>query len=214
MTPHEELRALGWRPVGLRMDAAPAERIIWSPRWEPELRMTTADAMAVRDQHVWWRFPASLANFRLDCTLQGILTRCNGGCCTTQKYWPPRAGVVPDKCDNLGPTGCRLGDARPVTCALYPLRLNDNGTLVVHFRGVHQKGGVCNSCKGRGPVLIEAIDGSLTAIFGAEQSARIQREVMAGRDALARLPPNAVRQLAVEKAWEEQNIVPTARSMT
>lgn len=213
MSAHEQLRRAGWRAVEVRRDAPQGERIVWSPRGEPDVRLTTDAALAERDEHVWWRFPASLANFRLDCTLQGILTRCNGGCCTTQKYWPPRAGSVPDKCDNLGPTGCRLGDERPVTCALYPLRLNENGTLVAHFRGVHQKGGVCNTCKGHGPVLIEAIGGSLTAIFGELTAALIQREVLAGRDAVVHVPAHVVRQLAVEHEWEEQNIVPVARPM-
>jgi Fe-S-cluster containining protein len=199
--------------VGIEISRAPGERIVWAPRGEPGLRLTERDALAQKDQHVWWRFPASLANFRLDCTLQGILTRCHAGCCTTQGYWPPKAGVVPDACDNLTATGCALGDARPVTCALYPLRLNKNGTMVAHFRGVHQQGGVCHACKGHGPILIEALAGSLAAIFGAEQAAMIQREVLAGRDALAHVPPIVVQQLAVEKTWEEQNIVPTAREL-
>lgn len=170
------------------------------------------ELFAATDTGVRWRISAAWARRRLDCTLHGI-TRpggCDAGCCKRQSYWPPRAGDNPEQCDNLGPTGCVLGDTRPAVCHLYPLKPNAYGTIVA-YRGLLLRGHVCEPCSGHGPLIIEAIEASLVTLFGAEQAERVVREVRAGRDTYVDLSPGMVAALKEEQQWEADNVVPRGR---
>jgi hypothetical protein len=161
-----------------------------------------------------WRISGAWARRHLDCTLEGI-TRdggCGGACCRKQAFWPPRAGTVPDACDHLGPDGCRLGDARPATCHLYPMKLNPSGgTLVGHHVGLTLKHSVCEPCRDRGPMIVDAIAGSLAVLFGDEQAARIVADVHAGRDSHVDVAPGTLAAMLVEEAWEANDVVPEPR---
>ena len=161
---------------------------------------------------VYWRISAKWASHIIDCTLNGIQTGCGGRCCRTKTFWPPSA-TDGDACGNLGPDGCVLGDDRPVTCLLYPFRLV-NGTLVLHGKTLIPKSGNCAPCHHKGTQTIaEALHGSFTTLFGAEQADRIVADVLAGRDPIVEVPPDTLRALEAERAWEAANRLPPGRSV-
>lgn len=148
------------------------------------------------DTGVRWRISSAWARQAHECTLAGILARCGGACCKGDTYWPSRAyGTV---CGNLGPAGCVLPDAdKPVTCLLYPLRLNHSGALVLHHRATFGKG-ICKGNHGQGPPLIDALEGQLTELFGADQYAHVRADVLGGRDSWFEVPA------AVLAAYEDE----------
>jgi hypothetical protein len=160
-----------------------------------------------------WKMSAACAIKHLDCTFHGI-TRvggCGGACCKKMSFWPPKAGDDPAQCDRLGPEGCTLGDDRPLTCHLYPFRLNKNNTLVLHHTGFYLKHSTCDPCRGKGPRVIDAIFQSLVSIFGVFEAARIRDEVDAGRDPIIDVPQGIVDAMAEEDQWEADNTVPLPR---
>lgn len=153
-----------------------------------------------------------------DCTLAGIHARCNGGCCYGNAFWPGKSGAreMPDgrrACDHLGPAGCVLPPAdKPVTCLLYPLMINNHGTVVLHHRATFGTG-VCKGNHGNGPPVVDALRDNLTELFGAEQYARVRADVLAGRDSWLDVPPAVAAARAREVIEEAENRVPTRRSL-
>jgi hypothetical protein len=150
-----------------------------------------------------WRFSASWLSQRHDCTVSGILERCGGGCCTSGPggtYWPARAyGDEPHtRCGYLGAQGCTLDPhERPVKCLLYPMVVNDQGTVVRHFRAGLPTS-VCKGNAGNGPMLVDAMASSLVALLGPAGYWRVRQGVLAGTDTWVELDP------AVAAAWQDE----------
>lgn len=163
-----------------------------------------------------WKVSAAWAAKQHDCTAHGVMMRCGGACCRSPSFWPPKAYAGPDnpghKCGHLGDTGCTLApEDKPVTCHLYPMMLNDNGTLILHQRATFPKG-VCHGNFGNGPPLIESIRPNLIKLFGEEQVDRVTADVMAGRDSYFEPGPEVLAAYKQEKAWEATNLPPLPRS--
>jgi 1-aminocyclopropane-1-carboxylate deaminase/D-cysteine desulfhydrase-like pyridoxal-dependent ACC family enzyme len=161
---------------------------------------------------VRWKFSAAWLRRNHDCTAEGIRDRCGGGCCNAVGYWPPRAtpGMA---CAHLTPQGCSLGDDRPVTCHLYPLRLNENGTVVLHNRTT-QKTSCCKTAHGNGPMLVDALARNLTLLFGEEEYTRIRDGVVRGEDIEVIVPENVWQCYLGEKKQERENANPPGQAAT
>lgn len=159
-----------------------------------------------------WKISAAWGAKELDCTLAGIQERCGAGCCTAgpgNTYWPGTTGAN-GNCHNLGPQGCVLGDTRPVTCLLYPLRLSKTGTIGLHVRGLT---GCCRKTyRVGGRSIIENLRPSLVILFGEEVSDRIIENVLAGNDAFVTPPDWVLEALDLEATWEALNEIPLART--
>jgi Fe-S-cluster containining protein len=157
----------------------------------------------------WQITPAALRP--IACTPDGITAPggCGGACCRGTVFWPPRAGDVDGACDHLGPDGCRLGDARPATCHLYPLRPKHR-RLIIHHAGAIL-GAYCGGCRGHGPPIIDALADSLRLLFGAEQADRAIADLHAGRPAYLDVPDRLRAALADEAADEAADRVPRPR---
>lgn len=162
-----------------------------------------------------WRFSAKWLARRHDCTLQGILARCGGGCCTAGKsgsYWPGRSGPE-GRCVHLGPGGCRLIlAARPVTCLLYPLVVNSSDTIVLHHRTVALSS-ICCGAHGKGPKVVEALRGGLETLIGPRGYQELRASVAAGRDYAVFVDPKIVRALEQEGVWADLNRAPEPRGL-
>lgn len=163
-----------------------------------------------------WKVSAAWLGKSHDCTLPGILARCHGGCCTSppgRNYWPAMAsGRADHACHYLGAQGCTLPLIdKPITCLLYPVRVNTKRTMILHYRTTVSTS-VCAGNHGQGPPLIVAMEDSLVAVFGRDQYDRVQRDVLAGADSYF-VVTTAVRQaIADEETWEQKNVVPLPRS--
>lgn len=169
----------------------------------------TPDALFTVDGERWTITPAALRP--IDCTPAGITGAggCGGACCRGTVFWPPRAGTVDGACDNLGPEGCRLGDQRPATCHLYPLRPR-NGRLILHHAGAIL-GAYCGGCRGHGPPIIDAVADSLRTLFGTAQADAAIADLHAGRPAHLDVPAALAAALADEAAQEAADVVPGPR---
>ena len=158
---------------------------------------------------------AAWASKQIDCTLQGILQRCHGKCCRLPSYWPPRVFMRQgmDGCGNLTKDrGCKWDEAnRPIDCLLYPLIVNEHGKLVLHNRTI-MKHQCCHPNYLKGPSIIEALEGNLSALFGAEQYARVKVDVLAGRDSYFDVPPNVQIHRAAEIIQTRLDLPPIART--
>jgi Fe-S-cluster containining protein len=143
----------------------------------------------------------------IDCTLEGIIKRCHGTCCSSKSFWPPKASG--GTCKNLGPQGCVLGDEKPIECLLYPFRiqgdkLNVHGrALISHCRPNHKVGGQS---------IAEANRANLALVFGEAQADAIVRAAKDGQNIKIDLPQWVADALAVEARWEEANAIPLARA--
>lgn len=163
-----------------------------------------------------WKLSAAWASKRHNCTVAGIISKCHAACCHGPSFWPGRVGNTPgnNRCQRLGPKGCTFSlEDKPISCLLYPLRLNKSGTLILHQRAVYANG-ICkgNFGDGDGPLLIDAIRDCLVVLFGKKQYEHARAEVLAGRD--AQLVPSAklLRQYYREEGWEEANLPPQPRT--
>lgn len=106
--------------------------------------------------------------------------------------------------------GCELGAARPITCLLYPLRLNNSGTLVLHVRATT---GCCRrTYRVGGRSIARNLRDSLALLFGAEAADQAVADVEAGKDATLEVPEWVLEALAEETEWEDTNTVPKART--
>jgi len=157
-----------------------------------------------------WRTSAKWLSKRINCTPEGITgaAGCHGRCCYGPTFWPGKAGPG-DVCEHLGPSGCQLGQAdKPVTCLLYPLRVNKAGRLIVHNRSIT---GCCKPCYREGPPIVEAIRGNLEELFGVEQVARLMAETLAGRDTWLDVPASVLEAIQREELWESRGQSPGRR---
>ena len=173
--------------------------------------MFTTDAVGP----IRWKISAAWARRQHDCTIGGITRRCHAGCCNSTTYWPSRAaGRADGRCAWLGPTGCTMTpEQRPVTCLLYPLRVNPSGTLILHQRATTRHG-ICKGNHGNGPPIIEALRGQLTVLFGPDQYERAAAAVLAGQDAWVDVPAWVIAAMEQEAAWEAANVIPEPRKET
>lgn len=154
-----------------------------------------------------WRISAKWATKKLDCTLQGIIHRCHGGCCYSRKgaYWPARAhSPIDGPCYWLGDRGCKLQRMdRPLTCLMYPLVLNASNMWVMHYRG---RRGCCAANVDKGPMLIDVMATNLTVIFGEDLASEIREFVLSGRN------PEFVVADAIADHWmHEQTLIAADR---
>src|SRR5262245_12825514 len=183
---------------------------------EPAVAYAPAPAGVETTLPTRWKVSAAWARRAHECNLAGILRRCHGGCCRTASFWPPRAFAhddgTPTTCGRLGPGGCTYAPAdKPVVCHLYPLTLNDSGTLVLHHRATTHSG-VCKGNHGEGPPLIVALADNLIHLFGAEQYERVRAAVLTGQDSYFDPPPAVVAALNREHDWAATKTPPEPRS--
>jgi len=157
---------------------------------------------------VQWKMTAKTGSIKYDCTLNGIQKRC-GGCCvsTTLTCWPPKSGDG-GVCPALGENGCQLGMGRPVTCHLYPLRLNPNNTLILHGATRFP-----NMCKGNrnhpdGPMLVDALRFNLIALFGEQQVSDARESFLSGNDFYFTPLNWVIPAIKMEEEFEEKNLPP------
>lgn len=163
-----------------------------------------------------WKISAAWATKRHNRTVAGIMSRCHAACCYGPTFWPGRVGNTSESkaCQRLGPKGCTFApEDKPLSCHLYPLRLNSSGTLILHQRAIYAKG----ICKGNfgdndGPLLIDALKDNLTTLFGKKQYEQARKDVMAGHDGSFTPSPELMRQYYREQEWEEANLPPQPRS--
>ena len=148
---------------------------------------------------------------QLDCTLAGITKRCHGKCCHGPTYWPGKSGPDGMRCVHLGEQGCTLTpQQRPVTCLLYPLRLNDKNKLVVHQRAILPHG-CCAPNWEKGPLVVEVLQPQLAELFGQHTAARIVAGVKAGENVEFAVPQPVLEALQREARWETDNTPPVPR---
>ena len=101
-----------------------------------------------------------------NCNLNGI-QNCKGGCCNSSSFWPPKA-YDNSICGMLTKTGCILNDnEKPIDCLLYPLRINNNGTVILHHRTRFKKG-ICKGNCGIGQPLFYSIKNNIITLFGID----------------------------------------------
>lgn len=164
------------------------------------------------EQGTRWKVSTAWATKHLDCTVRGITKEggCGGKCCWNG-YWPSVAPDGEQGCAHLGDAGCTLGDHdKPVTCLLYPLRLNKAGTLVLHMTSIVPHG-CCAPNYRLGGTVFESLKNNLSALFGPAQYERAAQALAAGKEAWFDVPDHVLAAIDQETAWEENNTVPLPR---
>lgn len=162
-----------------------------------------------------WEISANWAKHHLNCTLDGIKSVCGGMCCKSQTFWPPASGhrLGHDGCVHLGPNGCQLGADRPVTCHMYPLKVNSAGKWVMHHRITQGPRHMhCGANYDAGPMIIEAIYPSLVTLFGKAQADGAVEDVKNGINPILSVPPSVAAALEREEKWALENVPPEPRS--
>jgi hypothetical protein len=161
-----------------------------------------------------WGVSAAFLTKKHNCTLAGITARCGGACCYGPTFWPGRVSSTTEHkaCPRLGDKGCTFSDNdKPVTCHIYPLRLNKNNKLVLHHRAMFPTG-ICKGNFGNGPMLVDAMRNNLIALFGEAQYTRVRADVIAGKDSYFEVPPAVFAAYEAEFALELANKPPVPRS--
>lgn len=164
---------------------------------------------------ILWTVNAASARLHLDCSLEAIRRGCGGRCCWSQGgvYWPPSScGTATGACPHLGPTGCRLGDSRPVTCHLYPFKLSPTNTLHVHVEALLF--GCCHKNRRTRRTAWESIRPSFVLLFGAQQVERANRWIESGVDARIHVPSRVAERYFLEAEWSKLRLVPEAFDLT
>jgi hypothetical protein len=116
-------------------------------------------------------------------------------------------------CGYLGTAGCTLDFAnRPVTCLLYPFKLNKNNKLVCH-NWITKEKGVCKGNHNHGPMIIDVIKGNLQALFGLDQYTRVRADVISGKDSYFVVSDSILEAYKQELFWEERNEQPIPRRL-
>lgn len=142
---------------------------------------------------------------RVNCTLDGIRTGCHGACCSVTSFWPPSTGK--GSCPHLAEDGCEFGEAKPLTCHLYPMKQNKGGTVVLHRGAV--TGAICKGNAGTGPTVLEAIWESLVLLLGSRQADSLRAQVEAGDNpAVVNVSQAFIERLNLEHEWAESGAVP------
>lgn len=157
-----------------------------------------------------WYVSAAVSKMRFNCTPDHIIEKCGGHCCHNPHYWPPKSfeGGV---CEYLGKQGCTLDPLdRPIGCLFFPFALSREWKLNMYF-GLRFKHSKCNEAYGTGPLLIDALNWGLVAIFGQEQYDRVRADVMSGKDGHFDLSEELIEQYKREYKWEMKNIKPIPR---
>lgn len=158
-----------------------------------------------------WRISLKTLRRQYNCTIEGITESCGGKCCKSEAFWPPNARPQADGgCHYLSDQGCTLDPKdKPVVCLLYPFLLHGTN-LVFHFRAPN---GHCKKCYGVGPPAYESLRGSLVALFGEDEYARLLEAAKGNEDYHYINVPLSVRDsLAQEKVWEAAGEVPLPRA--
>src|SRR4030043_815558 len=155
------------------------------------------------DNGAYWKISSKWMLKRFDCTPEGIRTKCRGKCCYGP-LWPGCTGKD-GKCPFLGENGCKISDItkRPITCLLYPLKLNKNNTLVVHLKGI-LKNMPCEKCYGSGPLLIDLMGDTFSFIFGPDNFERIRNQVLGGKDEFICLKTSILERYKKERELEKK----------
>lgn len=172
------------------------------------------------DDEIYVKVSAKWTGRRLNCTVDGIVSRedpkyvgCEAGCCRLPMFYPAKSnnnGKGP--CYFLGDKGCTMElKDRPVTCNLFPLRLNKNNTLVGWGR-TYLPGAACSACANEGPLMIEALRPGLVDLFGEGQTDAAIESVKRGIDPVLVVRPEVMGALLREEEWEEQLLIPEPRS--
>lgn len=176
---------------------------------------TLAEAVTGTPPPVVWKISAAWASTMIDCTAHGITREggCRAKCCYGPTYWPGRAGPYGLRCAHLGNQGCTLKAAdKPVTCHLYPLRLNAKGTLVLHNAAILPHGCCRPNYQRGGRMIIEVLAPSLRALFGKRIAGMMVQSVKAGKDFRFKPPKTILQAVAREEEWAAKNQVPELRS--
>lgn len=156
-----------------------------------------------------WSISAAWGQKHLDCGTQEGIKRCKGACCSYDKFWPPRVGE--ENCKFITPKGCSLDmNNRPVTCLLYPFRLNKSNKLVLHIR-ITLKFWMCNVNYGKGPMVVVGMQNCFNALFGEKTTDCITTFVKDGRGLTFRVPENVVLAYYDEKDKEKACQQPSSR---
>ncbi len=159
-----------------------------------------------------WRVSWKWTIKKLDCTLSGIQKRCRGGCCYKSHSggWPRVR--TDDPCHYLGAQGCTFAaEDKPLSCQLYPMRLNKNLTLVVHARAF-LKGRPCRPNFNLGPPIIVALEDNLVPVFGHEQYDRVRASILTERDSYFEVSELIQAQWEREAGWTMDNMHPRPRT--
>lgn len=161
---------------------------------------------------VVWKMSAAWASKPFDCTLNGIVNRCEGGCCyKLHNLWPHRAFENKECAFFVKGHGCSLTvDERPIDCLLYPMMFNEKGNIVLHQRTCFAHS-VCKGNYGKGSPLIVNLRECLTSIFGKEQYELALRMVMSGQDATFHPSDEVVMQRDFEVLATQLNLKPIKR---
>ncbi len=162
---------------------------------------------------VIWSLSAKWALHHLDCTVHGITTRCNAMCCVHQNLYPPSCGAAYglQHCYHLTPTGCSLGEDRPVICHLFPLRLNLQNKLIGWGR-MCLPGNICYPNINIGPTILDTMHASFALLFGKSTTDYIIEMVSKGKDPYFAVPAATVHIYEIELQAEQSKAVPLPRS--
>lgn len=206
--------------VGIRQTATPAldtHPTALRPEWVQgdarELdRLVPRSTQSAPPPPTHWKFSAKILARPHDCSPSGIAKRCKGACCR-KPLWPGQAGTSEEGCDLLGDDGsCTLAiPKRPVTCLLYPLRLNQNGTVILHHRARMQRHW-CGGNYGEGRPLVDSLKRSLVEIVGGANYTKLRKAVAEGRDLTLEIEPAVAAALERERGWEAEGVPPDPRT--
>ena len=167
------------------------------------------------EKRVYWKFSSKWLSKQLDCTLNGILTKCGAGCCRNDrvKFWPPSSGQD-GKCPWLGEKGCKLPwENRPIECLMAPLVVRNN-SVGLHIYAVTIKGGTCNKCYKSGPRVVDALADCLILLFGVDNYKRIKEGVDNDLDISVELSKVFLERLQHEETLKNNNIVPALENLS
>jgi hypothetical protein len=143
------------------------------------------ESMRAGDMGTVWKISSLWCSKHIDCTLEGIKEGCLGKCCTGKSFWPSRS-EDDAICFYLTDTGCSLPYRdKPIVCLMYPLMLNSNNTLILHYRALN---GCCKKNYRKGPMIIEAIRKSLVEMFGEADTNYIINSVSCGINPIIEVP--------------------------
>lgn len=159
-----------------------------------------------------WKISAKWLSKRVNCTFQGITQNCKGNCCKTKGFWPPNA--FGGECGLLTESGCAWGvEDKPITCLLYPLKLNKNNTLVLHSRVTYAKG-ICKGNYGNGnKTILEVLEVQLTHLFGAKEYEKMKTSILVHKkDYILTIPEHISKALEFEGKDEEKKLPPIKRT--
>jgi Fe-S-cluster containining protein len=115
-------------------------------------------------------------------------------------------------CGMLSKNGCTLtANDKPLACLLYPVTINQNGTMVLHNRCTTAKG-VCKGNFNEGPMVIDVLRDTFVHLFGQAQYSRVRINIIAGVDSYFEVPDLVWYQYHEEKIHEQNNTQPVPRS--